>query len=449
MRLMQPPEIRYATSTGGVDIAWQELGDPDGPCLVFVLGFISHLELNREFPPFVNYLEPLIRHCRILAFDKRGTGLSARSLGYGSVAERTDDVRAVMDAAGWDRASLFGISEGGPISLLFAATYPERVERLVLYGTMSRIFPGDGYPYGDASLDRERSLSALEHLWGTGRALEFLFQHAPDAAITRPILARFERNACTPRMAAEIMRRNYEIDVREALSSISVPTLVMHCAGDPALPVEHGRYIAEHVNGARFVEIDNDFHGSWIASDYEPITTAAVDFVAGARERRREAERVLATVLFTDIVRSTERAAASGDRWWRELLDRHDREASVWVERFGGRLVKQTGDGMLATFDGPARAVACATQLAATMTAIGLPIRAGLHTGEIERRGDDIGGLAVHIAARVAGLADTGEVLVSRTVRDLVVGSDLTFEDRGSHELKGVPEPWQVYEAVP
>jgi class 3 adenylate cyclase len=247
-------------------------------------------------------------------------------------------------------------------------------------------------------------------------------------------------------MIAEIMRRNYEIDVRPLLSAVHVATLVVHASGDPVVRVAYGRYLAEHIEGAGYVELPLVMHASWHAEDYEPLLDAVLEFVAGARSRFAS-ERVLATVMFTDIVESTRRAAQIGDRHWRLLLDEHDLRSQQLVTRFGGQLVKQTGDGMMATFDGPARAVQCAQDLRDALAVAGLPIRAGLHTGEVERRYDDLGGIAVHIAARVAALATEGEVLVSRTVRDLVVGSDLDFEDRGAHELKGVPETWQIYAA--
>ena len=438
-------EVRYATSTGGIDIAWQEFGPPDAPKLVWVSGFISHLDFNWDFPPTGDALRALGSACRVIAFDKRGTGLSDRNLGFGSLAERADDIRAVMDAAGWERASLLGISEGGPMSILFAATSPDRVETLSLYGTGARFLAGPDYPIGFAG-DTERFFAQLEASWGTGTVLaDPIFVHSEDAP--PGVAARFERNACTPKVVVEIMRRNLAIDVRELLPSITVPTLVVHATEDPFVRVELGRYLAEHIEGARLVEVPKRMHGSWHADDMEAVVSPILEFVTGS-PARRTSERVLATVLFTDIVGSTERAAALGDRKWRALLDLHDRESARLVARFGGAIVKQTGDGMLSTFDGPARAVQCAQTLDATLRDAGLPIRAGIHTGEIERRNGDVGGIAVHIAARVASLADADEVLVSRTVRDLVVGSELRFEERGTYELKGVPDTWQIYEAM-
>jgi pimeloyl-ACP methyl ester carboxylesterase len=440
------PEIRYTRSVGDVDIAYSEFGREDGPRLVFVSGFVSHLELNWEGPVLRNLLQPLARACRIVAFDKRGTGLSGRDLGFGSLAERTDDARAVMDACGWADAHVFGISEGGPMAILLAATRPDRVRSLSLYGTGARFATAPDYPWGFSQEVVEPFLDQLEANWGTGNVLAYPFiAHADDMPVAER--ARFERNACTPRMVREIMGRNGEIDVRALLPTLSVPTLVIHAVEDPLVQVEHGRYLADQIDGARYVELPHAMHATTRADEWEGVVDAVIEHVHGKRERIA-AERVLATILFTDIVDSTQTAARLGDRQWRALLDRHDTESRRCVDRFGGRMVKHTGDGMLATFDGPARGVQCAQLLSDTLAPIGVPIRAGLHTGEIEQRGNDVGGIAVHIGARVASLAGAGEVFVSRTVRDLVVGSDLHFEDRGTHELKGVPDSWQLYAAV-
>jgi class 3 adenylate cyclase len=446
--MVETSQIRYATGPGGIDIAWQEFGQAKGPRLVFIPGFISHLELNWEAASYANLFRGLGSACRVIVFDKRGTGLSSRDLGFGSLAERADDVRAVMDAAGWKRAHLFGMSEGGPMTMLLATTCPERVESLSLYGTYAvggGAEPDDPAP-PTISPEREALLELLPQVWGTGVALRDsgLVAHADEAP--EGLGAHFERNACTPHMIAEIMRRNYVIDVRPILSAVHVPTLVVHASGDPVVDVRYGRYLAEHIDGARYVELPLAMHASWRAEDYETLLDVVLEFVAGSRSRFAS-ERMLATVLFTDIVESTRRAAQIGDRRWSVLLDEHDLRSQQFVARFGGRLVKHTGDGLLATFDGPARAVRCAQDLRDALAGAGVPIRAGLHTGEVERRHDDLGGIAVHIAARVAALAKEGEVLVSRTVRDLVAGSDLDFEDRGAHELKGVPEDWQIYAA--
>jgi class 3 adenylate cyclase len=446
--MVERSQIRYATGAGGIDIAWQEFGQVKGPRLVFIPGFISHLELNWEAASYANLFRGLGSTCRVIAFDKRGTGLSSRDLGFGSLAERADDALAVMDEAGWERAHLFGMSEGGPMAILLATTCPERVESLSLYGTYA-VGAGtepDSPAPPTVTPEREALLALLPEVWGTGVALRDsgLVAHADEAP--EGLGARFERNACTPHMIVDIMRRNYEIDVRPILSAVQAPTLVVHASGDPVVDVRYGRHLATHIDGARFVELPLVMHTSWRAEDYEALLDAVIEFVAGSRTRVAS-DRVLATVMFTDIVDSTRRAAQIGDRRWNVLLDQHDLRSQQLIAHFGGHLVKHTGDGMLATFDGPARAVQCAQNLRDSLAGAGVPIRAGLHTGEVERRHDDLGGIAVHIAARVAALANEGEVLVSRTVRDLVVGSGLNFEDRGPHELKGVPEDWQIYAA--
>jgi class 3 adenylate cyclase len=447
MYLMEVPEIHYATGAGGIDIAWQEFGRVEGPRLIWVPGFVSHLELNWEAPPYGNLLRGLAGACRIIAFDKRSTGLSSRSLGFGSLAERADDVRSVMDTAGWDRAHLFGMSEGGPMAIFLAATYPERIESLSLYATFAVAAAEPDSPVGPSiGTQREAGLRLLRDLWGTGVAMRDsgLVAHGHEAP--EAFAARFERNACTPHMIAEIMRHNYEIDVRSLLPALHVPTLVVHASGDPVVSVTYGQYLGNHIAGARYIELPLTMHTSWHSDDYEPLINAVLEFVAGSRPRA-PSERALSTVMFTDIVDSTRRASEVGDRDWLLLLDEHDRRSQKLVTSFGGTLVKHTGDGTMATFDGPARAVQCAQDLRKTLANAGLPIRAGLHTGEVEWRVGDVSGLAVHIAARVAALAGEGEVLVSRTVRDLSSGSDLQFEDRGEYSLKGVPEQWQVYAA--
>jgi len=446
--MVERSQIRYATGAGGIDIAWQEFGQVKGPRLVFIPGFISHLELNWEAASYANLFRGLGSACRVIVFDKRGTGLSSRDLGFGSLAERADDALAVMNAAGWKQAHLFGMSEGGPMAMLLATTYPERVESLSLYGTYAVGAGTDPDSPSAPTIDPEREalLALLPQVWGTGVALRDsgLVAHADEAP--EGLGARFERNACTPHMIVEIMRRNYEIDVRPILSAVHVPTLVMHASGDPVVDVVYGRHLAEHINGAHYVELPLVMHTSWRAEDYEILLDSVLEFVAGSRSRFTS-ERVLATVMFTDIVESTRRAAELGDRSWSVLLDQHDLRSQQLIAQFGGNFVKHTGDGMMATFDGPGRAVQCAQNIRDTLADTGVPIRAGLHTGEVELRSHDLGGIAVHIAARVAALAEEGEILVSRTVRDLVVGSGLDFEDRGAHELKGVPEDWQIYAA--
>ncbi len=411
----------------------------DGPQdLVFVPGFVSHLDLMWDVPFYANVCEQLAELGRVIVFDKRGTGLSERSLGFGSIAERMDDIRAVMDAAGMPRAGLLGVSEGGPLAILFAATYPNRVTKLGLYGTFAS--------WGNAEDPEAAGPDVVDMIapwardnWGTGRVLPLVIQHVPEESI--PLLARYERNSCTPKMVEEIMRSNMAIDIREVLSTVSVPTMVAHTNGDPLVPIALGRWMADRIPGARFVEIEGDFHGSWVHISIPP---ELIEFVAGSH-RPPASDRHLATVLFTDIVSSTEHDVRLGDKGWRELLDRHDEVARSEIERSLGKLIKTTGDGVLATFDGPARAIECAQRIATATGPLGVKMRAGLHTGEVEKRGDDITGLGVVIARRVCDLAETDEVLTSRTVKDLVTGSGITFADRGAHTLKGVPDEWQLY----
>lgn len=432
------PEIRYAQS-GDIDIAYTVTGD--GPIdLVFAPGFVSHRELLWELPHSAATQRYLQSFSRLVGFDKRGTGLSGRSLGFGSAADRMDDIRAVMDAAGIDRAAIFGASEGGPLAILFAATYPERITKLALRGTFARLLWAPDYPIGAQPESFEEPFKFFRKYWGTGEVMRVFVQGAPDEAL--PLLAKYERNSCTPQGVGEIMRRNVEIDVRAAMSAINVPTLIMHARGDPVVPVRHARYMAEHIRNARYIEYDTDVHRDWSGH----VSPEIRDFLLGDTPAPAPGvDRVLATVLFTDIVRSTERTAKTGDQRWRDLLDHHDRIAAAQVERFGGRVVKSTGDGLMATFDGPARGIRCADAITRNVRALGLDIRAGVHTGEVERRGEDISGLGVVIARRICDSAGDGEVLASRTVKDLVIGSGIGFADRGVHTLRGVPDDWQLF----
>jgi pimeloyl-ACP methyl ester carboxylesterase/class 3 adenylate cyclase len=429
-------EVRYARAADGIDIAYQTVGH--GPIdLVFVSGFTSHLDLNWDFP-WYNWPPQFDGFARVILFDKRGTGLSDRSLGFGSLADRSDDVRTVMDACGSEKAVLWGVSEGGPMTLLFAATYPQRVSSLIIYGSFAALSP-DTPPENFTPI-----IEWMQENWGTGKAFGLVAQNAPNTEEAERLLARFERSACTRQMMGEILRRNMEIDVRSILPTISVPTLVLHNVHDPLVPFEHGRYLAEHIPGAKFVEGPGYFHASWIPSDMDWARAAISEFV-GAPRPEQEPDRVLATVLFTDIVHSTERTATMGDHRWREVLDRHDLVAKAEVARHQGHLVNTTGDGVVATFDGPARGIRCAETIRKTVDGFGIGIRAGLHTGEVEMRGTDITGLGVVIARRICDLASDGELLASRTVKDLVTGSGIGFADRGAHALKGVPDEWQLY----
>jgi class 3 adenylate cyclase len=440
---MDIPETRYAQS-GELSIAYQVFGKGDFD-VVFVPGFISHADLAWEMPLLQSIYTRLASFARVITFDKRGTGLSDRTLGFGTAEDRMDDIRAVMDAAGSERAALVGVSEGGPLVILFAATYPERAQALVTWGTYARILMADDYPIGVVPEVVEQVTEAAVRDWGSGHALRFFVANLPDDAQTTMFIARYERSASTPTMVREILRRNVEIDVRTALPAISAPTLVVHRTGDYVVPSICGRYVADHIEGARFVELPGGWHLNGSEHGEQDALDEIEEFLTGRRhDWVVEVDRVLKTVLFTDIVASTERAAELGDRRWKELLNSHDAAVRRELERFRGQEVNTTGDGFLAAFDGPGRAINCAQTIATRAQELGFAVRAGLHTGECERRGDDLAGIAVHTGARVAALAGPGEVLVTSTVRDLVAGSGIEFTDRGRHELKGVPGEWLV-----
>jgi class 3 adenylate cyclase len=433
------PKTRYAKS-GEVNIAYQVFGE--GPVdVVFVAGFISHVELVWEDPLLRRFFERLASFARVINFDKRGQGLSDPVSGAPILEERMDDVRAVMDAAGSERAAFFTVSEGGPLAMLFAATYPERVSALVLYGTLVKGTYSEDYPYAPSS---EMWDMYLDMDWGEGTTANLL---APTQALDEEFVqrwARFERMSASPGMIRAILRMCSQVDVRDVLSTVAVPTLILHRRGDDTVPVEVGRYMAERIPGAKYVELPGDDH-LWFVGDIDPVIEETEEFLTGARSVV-EPDRVLATVMFTDIVDSTRRAADLGDRGWRDVVERHDQLMRRELERHRGREVKTMGDGFLATFDGPARAIRCACAARDAMGPLGLEIRAGLHTGECELvAGGDVRGIAVNIGARVGSAARAGEVLVSRTVTDLVAGSGIEFADRGVHALKGVPGEWQLY----
>jgi class 3 adenylate cyclase/pimeloyl-ACP methyl ester carboxylesterase len=440
---MEQPETQYAQS-GDLSIAYQVIGV--GPFdLVFVPGFISHLDLVWEHPLFTRLLTRFGSFARTIVFDKRGTGLSDRTLGFGTPEDRMDDIRAVMDAAGSERAALVGVSEGGPLTIMFAATYPERTSAMVLWSTFARILEGDDYPIGAPRELADQLVDTAFEQWGQGKALRYFIANMPRDAETYRKLARYERSASTPTGVRDILRANTQIDVRAALAAVSTPTLVISRTGDIMTPAPMGRYLAEHIEGSRYVELPGDFHLDGGPGGESDALAVIQEFLTGRRhEAKIEFDRVLKTILFTDIVGSTERAVEIGDRRWSELLDTHDRAIRRELERYRGVEIKTTGDGFLAAFDGPGRAVKCAQAVASAARDCGLEVRSGLHTGECEVRGDDLAGIAVHIGARVSALAGPGEVLVTSTVRDLVTGSGIKFTDRGIQELKGVPGSWHV-----
>jgi class 3 adenylate cyclase len=436
------PETRYARS-GDVYVAYQVFGD--GPItFVGVPPVISAIELQWEEPHAARFLRRLGSFCRMIHFDKRGCGASDRSVGAPTLEERIDDLRAVMDAERVEAAAIGGLSEGGPMCILFAATYPDRVSHLMLGATSAMFRGAPDYPYMAQRDVMEQFCEQWAQKWGTAETLTLQLMApsmAGDASFLR-FLNRLERASVSPNGLRAMLRLAIDIDTRAVVPSLRVPTLVLHRRGDRALPVGNGRWLAANIEGARYAELDGDDHLPWIG-DQDAFLDAQEEFLHGTHHR--EIDRVLATVLFTDIVGSTTTASSLGDRRWRELLDVHDDLTTREVARHGGRIVNTTGDGFLATFEGPARAIRCASTLRDALSAEGLTIRAGVHTGEIERRGDDVSGIAVHIGSRVEAEANPGEVLVSRTVRDLVAGSGITFADRGNRQLKGLAEEWQLF----
>jgi class 3 adenylate cyclase len=438
---VQPPVTRYtAVADGGPSIAYQVAGD--GPFdLVLVPGFVSHLDLQWSDPGFARFLRRLASFSRLILFDKTGTGISDPLDHIATLEERRDEILAVMDAVGSRNASFLAFSEGGPATMLLAASVPDRVRSLVLYGTFASTAAED--ERGRQWLERALPVmdDILDH-WGEGRGMR-MFAPSLDSEIRRRFYAIFERASASPRMARALVDHLSLIDVRALLATIQAPTLVLHREHDRVAPVWAGEELAAGIPGARLTVLPGEDHAFWFG-DFDAILDEVEEFLTGTRQSAAP-ERVLATVLFTDIVDSTRRAAELGDRAWRDVLERHDELARRAVEAQGGRLVKSIGDGMLATFDGPARAVRCAEGMSESVRELGIELRAGVHTGEVEVIGEDVGGMAVHIGARVSAMAGTGEVLVSQTVKDLVVGSGLQFAERGEHELKGVPGLWRLY----
>jgi class 3 adenylate cyclase/alpha-beta hydrolase superfamily lysophospholipase len=425
---------RYAKS-GDAHVAYQVFGN--GPIdLVFVPGFVSHIENYWEHPDLARWLLRLGSFARVIMFDKRGTGLSDPVSEVPSLDLRMDDVRAVMDAAGIERAAVLGISEGGPLATLFAATHPDRCQGLILYGTFARsswITPElmKGY------------LTYADQAWGSGRSLPMWAPSRQNDPTLQQWWGRFERLGASPAAAMAVVQMAQQIDVSDILPSLHVPTLVIHCIGDTLISVDYGRFLAENIPGARILELPGEDHLFFL---HDQIVDAIEEFLTGSISAARS-DRVLATVLLTDIVGSTARAEQLGDQRWHDLLDAHHTAVRRELARYRGTEVKSLGDGFLATFDGPARAVRCACAIAETVRALDIHVRSGLHTGEIEVANNDVQGIAVHIAARVSALAGPDEVLVSRTVRDLVAGSGLRFQERGRHLLKGIQEPMDLYAA--
>jgi class 3 adenylate cyclase len=435
------PETRYARS-GEVSIAYQVIGNAPLD-LVLVPGWVSNVEHAWDEPSLARFYQRLASFSRLILFDKRGTGLSDRMSGAPTLEERMDDVRAVMDAAGSQRAVVMGLSEGGPMAALFAATYPERASALVLYGTYARRLKTYDYPWAPTGEEREQFLARILDEWGGPFGLEVLAPSMARDEAFRRWWASYLRRSASPGAALALARMNGGIDIRHVLPVIRVPTLVLHRKDDRDELAEGGQYIARQIPGARYVELPGADHLIWTGGA-DAVLDTLQEFLTGARSDE-EPDRVLATVLFTDIVGSTERAVSLGDRRWRDLLDAHHALVRRLLAQHRGREVKTVGDGFLALFDGPARAIRCATRISQSVRELGLQVRAGIHTGECEQMGNDVGGLAVHIGARVSSLAKPDEVLVSSTVKDLVAGSGLLFEDRGAHTLKGVPGEWRIF----
>ncbi len=434
-------DTRYAQS-GDLSIAYQLIGD--GPIdLMIAPGFVSNVEALAEWPEAAQALERLASFSRLIVFDKREQGLSDRVGRPPTIEEMVDDMVAVLDAVGSERTAVIGVSEGGAMALMFAASHPERCTHLVIWSGFARMTRAPDYPDGFSPETLRGLGDVMQRGWGGPVAMNIWAPSRVGDAETERQWAHLLRTGTSPKSAAALIELYEDLDVRHALPLVSAPTLILHRAEDRAVLPAMGRYIADHINGARFVEVPGADHVLWTQGTDE-ILDEIEEFITGTRQAR-PAERVLATVMFTDIVDSTGHLARLGDQRWKEVLDRHDDAVRRSVEGLQGRVIHTTGDGVLATFDGPARAIQSALKIRAEVHGLGIEIRAGLHTGECELRGEDVGGMAVHIGARVAALAGAGEVLVSSTVKDLVVGSGTEFEDRGEAELKGVPGEWHLY----
>jgi pimeloyl-ACP methyl ester carboxylesterase len=439
--------VTHYVKSDDVHIAYQVIGD--GPRdLLFVPGFVSNVEALWQSPARAAFFRRLATFARVIMFDKRGTGMSDRGSQIFTLEQRMHDVQAVLDQVGSRRATLFGVSEGGPMSLLYAATYPERTSALVLCGTYARRSWAPDYPFAWTNAQWSAFLGDIEHHWGTADAMSLLMW-APSLAGNRQALeqiAAYFRASASPGAASSVMRMNREIDVRDVLPVTRVPTLILHRTDDRVIDVRHARYMAQQIPRAKLIEFSGQDHVVWVGNQ-NALLDEVEEFVTGQRHTA-EPDRVLATVLFVDIAGSTERAATLGDGAWGVLLDAFFARARGVLGQHRGREIHTAGDGFLATFDGPARAVRCASAIGEAVRPLDLQVRCGLHTGECEFVAQDIVGIAVHIGARVAALAAPGEVLVSQTVRDLVAGSGLTFEERGRHVLKGVPDEWRLFRAV-
>jgi pimeloyl-ACP methyl ester carboxylesterase len=435
------PPVQYAES-GGTHIAYQVVGEGDLD-VVLVQGFASHLDVEWDNPAIARFYTGLASFSRLIRFDKRGLGLSDRNVAPVPLEERMDDVRAVMDAVGSQRAVLMGFSEGAPMSILFAATYPERTRALVLYGGMARALEAPDYPWGPSAQGFAEATELIMPVVYTGADIDIWAPSLDDDPAAREWLGRYRRAAMSPDGIEAVIKMFLDIDVRHVLPTLHVPTLVLHRHGDRVVNRHAAEWMAAQIPGARYVDLPGRDHFPW-AGDTDAIIEEVREFLTGTRVAE-EPDRVLATVMFTDVVGSTGKAASLGDRRWIDLLDAHDDAVRRQLATFRGREIKTTGDGFLATFDGPARGIRCARAIRSAATDLDIDLRVGLHAGEIELRGDDIGGLAVHISQRVSAAAQADEIVVSSTVKDLVAGSGIEFEDRGERELKGIPGSWHLF----
>lgn len=441
------PETQYADSHG-LSIAYQVMGDGDIDVIV-APGMISHVELHHDFPGYTHFLRRMSEFARVITFDKRGQGLSDALYGTPTLEERMDDLLSVMDAAGSDRAAIFGFSEGGPLAFLTAATHPDRVSRIATFGAYAKACGSDTYPHMLTAEERRHNLTHWLDDWGRGggNALSILCPELADDPVMRRLYSRIERYSSTPSAMRRYFEVNFGIDVTDILSAVRVPCLIMHREDDLQVPPSAGHHLVGTLPDARYVDCGSGGHLYWVG-DVETALSELRNFLAGGGQGTGSSDRVLATLLFTDIVGSTAMLGRLGDAVWKDIVDRHDQICAETVALNRGRLIKHTGDGILATFDGPGRGVDCAQHLVERLSSLGISIRAGLHTGEIDLRGDDVAGANVHIAARIMDLAEANQVLVSRTVADLMTGTrSVTFAPAGTHTLKGVDKPVEIVAA--
>ncbi len=435
------PETKYAKS-GDINIAYQVVGD--GPLdLVYVPGWVSNVEYAWEEPSLYRFLMKLASFSRLILFDKRGTGLSDKVHGLPTLEQRMDDVRAVMDAVGSRKAALFGVSEGGPLCTLFAATYPERTTALIVYGSYAKRIWDPEYPWAPTEEQRQMFFDEIKENWGKAVGFEARAPSLKNDTRSEQWWASYLRRSASPGDALALTHMNSEIDIRNILPSIYVPSLILHRKGDLVTKIEEGRYIASRIPNSRLVEFEGIDHLPWVG-DFDGLIDEMQLFLTG-KHTEIEHDRILATVLFTDIVSATEHALELGDKQWKDLLNAHNNLVRSELARFRGREIDTAGDGFFAVFDGPARAIRCACAIREAVRRFGLEIRAGLHTGECELMGDSVSGVAVHIGARVMAKASTSEVLVSSTVKDLIAGSGITFQSKGKHQLKGFPGEWELF----